>query len=398
MRFPRSFLRPSIRLFRSIPLLVLGLAVAPPAGAVPEMNRVLPFELRVPAPPIPVQAGGKKRLVYELYITNLDPRGRELEMTALDVLTEGRAAPLLHLEGTALDAVLSRPGLAAAMSSTATASPRKLGGGLRAVAFLWIDAEGAVPAVLSHRVTFRFESGDKSLDGGRVTVRTVAPVVLGPPLRGGRWVAANAPSNTSDHRRSISTVDGLPRISQRFAIDWVQLGEDGVPYHGDSKKNESWLGYGQDVLAVADATVASVKDGIPQNIPLAAERAVPITLDTIGGNDVILDLGEGRFAFYAHLQPGSLRVKPGDKVRRGQVLGLLGNSGNSDAPHLHLHVGDADSSLGAEGLPYVFSEFWVQGAIESADDVIAGKGWKANATEDHRTAEIPLENVVIRFP
>ncbi|HEY2739037.1 MAG TPA: M23 family metallopeptidase, partial [Thermoanaerobaculia bacterium] len=327
---------------------------------------------------------------------NLDPRGRELEMTALDVLTEGRAAPLLHLEGAALEAVLSRPGVAAA--APAAVSPRKLGGGLRAVAFLWIDAEGAVPAVLSHRVTFRFESGDKSLDGGRVTVRAVAPVVLGPPLRGGRWVVGNGPSNTSDHRRSISTVDGLPRISQRFAIDWVQLGEDGVPYRGDSKKNESWLDYGQDVLAVADATVASVKDGIPQNTPLAPEMAVPITLETIGGNDVVLDLGEGRYAFYAHLQPGSLRVKAGDKVRRGQTLGRLGNSGNSDAPHLHFHVGDADSALASEGLPYVFSEFWVQGAVESADDVVAGKGWKANATEEHRTAEIPLENAVIRFP
>jgi len=231
-----------------------------------------------------------------------------------------------------------------------------------------------------------------------VAVRTGGPLVLGPPLRGGRWVAANGPSNTSDHRRSLTTVDGLPRISQRFAIDWVQLGEDGLPFHGDSKKNESWVSFGQDVLAVADATVASVKDGIPQNVPLAAERAVPITLDTIGGNDVILDLGEGRYAFYAHLQPGSLLVKPGDKVRRGQPLGRLGNSGNSDAPHLHFHVGDADSALGAEGLPYVFSEFWVQGTVESADDVVAGKPWKASSQEERKTMEIPLENAVIRFP
>ena len=390
-------LRPSLRSpFRSIPLFVLclvGLSVALPVAAVPEMSRVLPFELRVPAPPMPVQAGGKSRLVYELYITNLDPRGRELEIMALDVLTEGRAAPWLHLEGAALEAVLKHPGLAAE-----PASPRKLGGGMRAIAFLWLDAEGAVPKALSHRLTVHFESGDKSMDGGRVAVRDGTPVVLGPPLRGGRWVVGNGPSNTSDHRRAISTVDGWPRISQRFAIDWVQLGDDGVPYKGDSKKNESWLDYGQDVLAVADATVASIKDGIPQNTPLAPEMAVPITLDTIGGNDVVLDLGEGRYAFYAHLQAGSLRVKPGDKVRRGQVLGRLGNSGNSEAPHLHFHVGDADSALASEGLPYVFSEFWVQGAIESADDVVAGKGWKANATEERRTAEIPLENAVVRFP
>jgi len=214
MRSSQSFLRPLRQLFRSIPLLLLGLSVALPAGAVPEPYRVLPFELRVPASPMPVQAGGKSRLVYELDITNLDPRGRELEITALDVLTEGRAAPLLHLEGAALEAVLKHPGLAAE-----PASPRKLGGGMRAIAFLWLDAEGAVPKTLSHRLTVHLESGDKSLDGGRVTVRSGAPVVLGPPLRGGRWVAANGPSNTSDHRRALSTVDGWPRISQRFAID-----------------------------------------------------------------------------------------------------------------------------------------------------------------------------------
>jgi Peptidase family M23 len=386
-----------MRPLRSIlPLLCLVLLclAALPAGAAPEPTRALPFELRVPAPPVPVSAGGKTRLVYELHITNLDPKGREMEIAALDVLAEGREAPLLHLAGGALDAALNRPGIAAEPA----ADKKKLGGGLRAIAFLWLDLDGPAPAVLVHRLTVHGKSGDKSVDGGRAVVRTGAPVVLGPPLRGGRWVAVNGPSNSSDHRRSLQSVDGLPRISQRFAIDWVQLGEDGRPFHGDAKKNESWIDYGQEVLAVADGTVASIKDGIPQNTPLAPEMAVPITLDTIGGNFVILDLGEGRYAFYAHLQPGSLRVKPGDKVRRGQELGRLGNSGNSDAPHLHFHVADADSALGAEGLPYVFAEFWIQGAADSADDVVAAKGWKPAGAEERRSGEIPLENAVVRFP
>jgi murein DD-endopeptidase MepM/ murein hydrolase activator NlpD len=89
---------------------------------------------------------------------------------------------------------------------------------------------------------------------------------------------------------------------------------------------------------------------------------LPITLDTIGANYVIVALGNGGFAFYAHLQPGSLRVKPGDCVRRGQVLGLLVNSGNSDAPHLHFHISDANS-LESEGLPYVFDSFEVLGTV-----------------------------------
>ena len=69
------------------------------------------------------------------------------------------------------------------------------------------------------------------------------------------------------------------------------------------------------------------------------------------------------YAFYAHLQPGSLKVKLGDKVRRGQVVGLVGNSGNSTEPHLHFHVSDANSPLGCEGLPYALDAFEVQGRI-----------------------------------
>jgi murein DD-endopeptidase MepM/ murein hydrolase activator NlpD len=144
-------------------------------------------------------------------------------------------------------------------------------------------------------------------------------------------------------------------------------------------------------LAVADGTVVATKDGIPENVPGPTSRAVPITLETVGGNHIILDLGNGRFAFYAHLQPGSLRVKNGDKVRRGQVLGLVGNSGNSTEPHLHFHISDANSPLASEGLPYAFSSFEVQGS---------GWGWKPTAasTTEKRQDEMPLELEVIRFP
>src|SRR5262249_44580608 len=138
--------------------------------------------------------------------------------------------------------------------------------------------------------------------------------------------------------------------------------------------------------------VVAIKDGIPQNIPGATSRAVPITLETVAGNHVILDLGQGRYAFYAHLQPGSLRVKVGDQVRRGQVLGLVGNSGNSTEPHLHFHISDANSPLGSEGLPYVFESFEQQGQ---------GWGWKAaskDAAVEKRLREIPLQNAVVRFP
>jgi murein DD-endopeptidase MepM/ murein hydrolase activator NlpD len=105
------------------------------------------------------------------------------------------------------------------------------------------------------------------------------------------------------------------------------------------------------VLAVADGKVVEVKDGIVENVP-NQPPVVPITLETVAGNHINLDLGGGVYAMYAHLQPGSLKVKLGDTVKRGQVIALLGNTGNSTEPHLHFQLMDRNSPLMSEGLPY----------------------------------------------
>jgi len=213
--------------------------------------------------------------------------------------------------------------------------------------------DGNVPEKLQHRLTVNGTIANLA----PIALATGKPIVIGPPLRGSNWVAANGPSNDSSHRRALVPVDGRTVIPQRFAIDWVQLHSGDSTFRGDAKDNKSYKAYGADVLAVADATVAGAKDGIPENVPGDTSRAVPITMETIAGNHIILDLGGGRYCLYAHLQPGSLKVKVGDRVKRGQVLGLLGNSGNSTEPHLHFQVMDAPSPLGGEGLPYLIDSF-----------------------------------------
>ncbi|MFN7929918.1 MAG: peptidoglycan DD-metalloendopeptidase family protein [Blastocatellia bacterium] len=345
----------------------------------------LPIEMRVPIAPTPVKINGAIRLGYELHLTNFSPR--EIPLTRLEVL-DGNGKILEQYEGADLASRVPRPDL------PNNADKLPLGGGLRAVVFLWLkfDTPAAVPTTLRHRLISKPspESEDK-LESQPLKVRTETPLVIAPPLRGGEWVAANGPANASVHRRALIPVNSGTYIAQRFAIDWVQLNDSGATFTGDKLKNASYRCYGADALAVADAVVVATKDGIPENVPGANSRAVPITLETVGGNHVILDLGNNRYAFYAHLQPGSLRVKVGDKVKTGQVLGLVGNSGNSTEPHLHFHISDANSPLGSEGLPYVFASFEVQGK---------GGDWKAADKDvvEKREMEIPMQNAVVRFP
>jgi murein DD-endopeptidase MepM/ murein hydrolase activator NlpD len=263
------------------------------------------------------------------------------------------------------------------------------------VVYVWLTFASAaeVPASLRHQLSFKVGDypDELSVETTRVPIST-AKLVISPPLRGGEWLAGNGPSNTSNHRRALIPTSGGAHIAQRFAIDFLQLREDGRSFTGDQKDNKNYRCYGAEVLAVADGTVIALKDGIPENIPGPTSRAVPITLETVGGNHIILDLGNGRFAFYAHLQPGSLRVKLGDKVRQGQAMALVGNSGNSTEPHLHFHISNSNSPLGTEGIPYAFREFEVEGK---------GWGWKpgpAGATVQKRQMEMPLELEVVKFP
>jgi len=156
--------------------------------------------------------------------------------------------------------------------------------------------------------------------------------------------------------------------SRRYAIDWKQI-RDGASFSGDAKDVHSYYAYGKTVLAVADGRVVTSRDGLPDNIPGHGEEfhpAVPITFETSGGNTITLDLGGDQFAHYNHLQPGSLSVKAGDRVRRGQVLARVGDSGDSREPHLHFEV--TTSSKTGEGVPYLIDRYRCRSASDGPVD------------------------------
>ena len=349
------------------------------------------LEVRVPKAPTVAHGGGEMVLPYELHVTNVTPLG--MTVRRIDVLNADNAALLATISDSALPRAIARVGVRVPPAERA-----HLGPGLRAVVYMWVPLRGAAPRAIRHRLTVVADSGSAANTAAPLILDTPAvPVtndilVIAPPLRGGVWLAANGPSAESGHRRAMLPIDGAFYIAQRFAIDWVKLDDRGRTFNGDSLKNSSYYAYGNDALAVAEGVVSEVKDGIPENVPGLNSRAVPITLETVGGNHVIVDIGDGHFAFYAHLQPGSIKVKVGDKVKRGQLLGLVGNSGNSTEPHLHFHVSDASSPLGSEGLPYAFETLDVVGKCRSFNEGCD----RSSLTVRHR--EMPVANELVRFP
>lgn len=332
----------------------------------------------VPVAPTALIAGRRRHLVYELRVINR--RSDLVTVTGVDVFDASGTRPLLTLRAEALQA-----------AHGGDASAVRLAPDREVLLYLWVSAAARLPKALRHRLYVTDASGAAlRVPGPLLEPIAATGAALGPPLRGSDWLAANGPSNTSIHRRARLTIEGSRHIAQRYAIDFIQL-EGESTFRGDPANNASYLAHGQEALAVADGNVVELKDGIPENIPGADSRAVEITLETVGGNYVLLDLGDGRYAFYAHLQPGSLKVGVGDTVRRGDVLGLVGNSGNSTEPHLHFHVSSDPSPLATEGLPYVLERFWQQGDITRSREIVA----IAQATE--REGEIPLEGAVIAF-
>ena len=344
------------------------------------------FDIQVPWVPQPASLGGRTELVYELQLANFSDDTLDLE--SVDALDGATGASLGHLDGKALDAAIGRVG--------STPAKRSVAPGGHATIFLSLPAP-APGVVLAHRIEYAVAGTTQHfpVEGGRFTPRPANPVALGPPLRGGPWVAIYDASWERGHRRVLYAVDGRVHLPGRFAIDWIKVDANGAHASDNGSKPANWFGYGADVLAVADATVAATRDGVAEpSVVAPGPSRVPIGDAT--GNYVSLNLGDGRFVFFEHLKPGSVLVHPGQHVRRGDVIGKLGFTGQSTGPHLHMHVADANAPLAAEGLPYAMGGFRVDGTFPSIEVFGAGQAW-THHTASPRAPGMPGPLDVVTF-
>ncbi|CAN5557997.1 M23 family metallopeptidase [soil metagenome] len=337
--------------------------------------------MRVPFAPTVFLSGEKSYLFYELYLTNFSATPINLVRIEVVDADARKTPPVATLEAEQLGTMLQPIG-------RTVSDPVKtltLAGGESSILFVVVTTNRHIS--FPNRIAHRAVTGNSALEGATVSTHNINLHLLASPLRGGIWRAADAPSNGEDnhHRRGTIVLNGSAVDSRRFAIDWKKVDGE-VSFLGDRRNVHSYFSYGQPVFAVADGQVLNATDGLPDNVPGHGDEfhpAVPINFDTIAGNTITLELGDGQFAYYMHLQPGSVRVKAGDHVQKGQLLANIGASGDAREPHLHFEVTTSPHLLLGEGVPYLLEHYRSNSGHDGAFEM--------------HDKELPLNNSLVDF-
>ena len=372
----------------------LSLLLAPPAAAA-TAEQFTPVTASVVAPPHPVLASdGRRHLAYELLLINrsFNPPA-QVTLRGVQALAGGKVVG--SLSGKSLAAVTFPFG------DTEPGSVLSKGEAAYVMMDVSFPRGAKVPRRLTHRLSISLQPPSEVVAtayGAAPTrvLRREATVVT-PPLRGDGWIVGNGCcSELTSHRAGLLPVDGGLHEGERFAIDFIQIQPSGLLATGPLDQLSSYPFFGDDVLSAAPGKVVTVVDGLPETPP----GALPATTAArAAGNHVVVAMGPGRFALYAHLQPGSIRVRAGHRVTAGTVLGLLGSSGNSNAPHLHFQLMDGPDPLASNGIPYRFDRFSVRGRLANFGGLFAGQAAKVTPqfSGPHRR-QLPLNLQVIGFP
>jgi murein DD-endopeptidase MepM/ murein hydrolase activator NlpD len=175
----------------------------------------------------------------------------------------------------------------------------------------------------------------------------VAPVVadkqqteLYPPFRGTWAVISGGEFREGAAQRNL--------LQQQYAYEFSAMDATGLRYKNDGKANEDYIGYGKEVLAPADGIIMEVIDGVRENPPGFRNPYAPI------GNAIIIQHSTREYSVLSFLKQGSTRVKVGDKIARGQVIGLCGSSGSATEPVIHYHLQDSPYMQTARGIKFYF--------------------------------------------
>ena len=366
----------------------------------PQGDAFTPVAADVLAAPEPVLASdGRRHLEYELILTNHSYPPATETVRGIQVLAGGRV--LASLSGARLAAVMKPFDLGPddAKRSTRELAPGVAGSVLVDLSF---PPSAKLPRRIVHRISIDQRPPSEVIASRYLAAPTRVSrreaLVVAPPLRGPGWVIGNGCcAEPTSHRSGILAINGGLYDGERFAIDFFQIAPGGTVSVGPHDQLLNWPFFGAEVLSATAGTVVGVREGLPDG-PFSVDLP-PISAADAGGNHVVVALGDGRYAFYAHLQPGSVPVSVGDRVRVGQPLGRLGNSGNSNAPHLHFQLMDGRVPLGSNGIPFTFSRFRAEGTLRNFAPllILGAKAKIAARPSGLRQRQLPLNNEVVGF-
>lgn len=356
--------------------------------------------------PAPVLAtDGKVHYAYELLLTNAAPV--TYEMSTFEVVDPDTGETLLTIGEDVIPRDIRRLDETGEPSDDAS-GPVTIGPAETWIAWLDVAVDpDAEPSALQHRTTGAIvtDAGSRPADYVLTTVAVSdaeAQVVASPVAAGDWFMSEGCCSNYTHHRNGFAPVNGAGQVPQRFAIDFYKVDEDGKTWEGDPSLLESYFSYRQPILAAASGTVVRSVDVFENSTSLPAPPPIPPIIETVG-NHVVVEIGPGKYLLYAHMDPGSVRVKVGDMVEVGQELGLIGSSGNSTTPHLHFQLQTEPTFFPTDGLPYVFDSFTLLGSVSERiwDDDLGEQPTGQLPFEpidpSERTAELPLDRTVVRF-
>jgi len=337
-------------------------------------------------------ADGMDHVEYDLLIVSVLPEPVTLSrVTVLDPAGK----ELMRIEGAAL-AMVTQPLFAHTKTTEIPASAAV------AVEVDLILPPDTAPERLTHRIAYGLKVGsvlapmydNLEVDAPDVTIARQPAMVLKPPVKGDGWLVSIGCCKPNLHRALRVAIDGV-RIEtpEAFAIDWAKVKNDRI-VDGDGGENKQHYAFEQDVLAVADGTVASIQDGKPETPP--NQSMIPETKADYGGNHVILKIAPNVFALYAHLHTGSIAVKVGDVLKAGARLAKIGNTGPSFGPHLHFGLSDKPDFFSGRALPFVFDNL----AMVAVVDLDASEQDHLVMAPDSRQirSAYPLSGSLVNFP
>lgn len=215
-------------------------------------------------------------------------------------------------------------------------------------------------------VTLTLSSRGKLERGVVTTATTEAPTLyehrptttrLSMPVEGNWHVLWGGHSYEENRHATVSDM--------RFALDLWQK-KDGATHRGRGTKNEEYFAWNKPVLAPADGVVVATSLGTADNAPNHAPGG------NLYGNYVVLRHADGEYSLFGHLKRGSISVKLGERVTRGQRLARVGNSGMSTEPHLHFQVMDAADWMHAQGMPLALCDFTRNGDVVDCEEPVRG--------------------------